>query len=414
MKKQGVFLNEIKAESTDAVIDIVGVIGWEVAFTELKKMFLSLPESVKRVCFDIYSPGGDVWDGNGIVTAIGELGKRCETVARVQVAASMATLIAVACQKRSIASNGRFLIHNVWTSVSGDAAELEKRAKELRDCEVEAANFYASRTGKTADEMLTLMNEERWLTPAETVAFGFVTAIDDPFNPDEVAAVNAEIQAAGKWPQSLVEIPKAAMVGKCMDCVSIQKETNPPCAACGSQNVVEVNESECKKEKDDGNADTEGGKGGVEGKQDDAGNASNSAVDTVAIESAAFERGRADGVATGRNEEAARIADQITALNERVKKSDALASKHQGERDALQARITAMEKSHATQIKVLTENLNTATDRVRKFCDGALTFSPALPESWEDALKSCGGDYEKAAKQYPDLRKAFNERKKTK
>ena len=88
MKKQGVFMAEMDAGSTAVTIDIVGVIGWEVAFTELRQMFGALPDAVKRVTFNIYSPGGDVWDGNGIVQAIGDLGKTRETVARVQVAAT--------------------------------------------------------------------------------------------------------------------------------------------------------------------------------------------------------------------------------------------------------------------------------------------------------------------------------------
>jgi hypothetical protein len=39
-----------------------------------------------------------------------------------------------------------------------------------------------------------------------------------------------------------------------------------------------------------------------------------------------------------------------------------------------------------------------------------MTFSSA-PETWEEALRDCSGDYVSAAKKYPDLKKAFNERK---
>jgi hypothetical protein len=123
-----------------------------------------------------------------------------ETEARVQVAASMATLIAVACQKRSIAANGRFLIHNAWTVTQGDADDHEKAAQTLRDCEAEAARFYAARTGQTEDAMRALMDEERWLTPAEAKELGFVQEIDDPFDTAEVASVRAQWarQSAGK------------------------------------------------------------------------------------------------------------------------------------------------------------------------------------------------------------------------
>ncbi len=137
--KQGVFLRAMASDATEAVIDVIGVIGWELSYPAMREMLRAIPESIKRVVFDIYSPGGDVWEGNGIIQEIGELGKRCETVARVQMAASMATLIAVACNKRSIAANGRFLIHNAWTQTVGDATAHEKAAQTLRDAEAEAA-----------------------------------------------------------------------------------------------------------------------------------------------------------------------------------------------------------------------------------------------------------------------------------
>jgi ATP-dependent protease ClpP protease subunit len=386
MKKQGVFMQEIKAETVEVGIDIIGVIGWEVAFTELKAMFATIPEAVKRVVFNIYSPGGDVWDGNGIVQAIGELGKTRETVARVQVAASMATLIAVACKERSIASNGRFLIHNAWTQTTGDAAEHEKRAKELRDCENEAAAFYAERTGKTAEEMLSLMNEERWLTPEETKSFGFVQSIDNPFDQESVAAVKAEIQAAGKWPVALADVPK---------------------------------QEEKQEEKKDENGKTEGGEKqgeGVEDKPDDSGDAASSdAVKDFALRlEAEYKRGVTDGqtswAAVGGAEANAKLDSQAVAFNLKIKKLELLAAKLQGERDSLQARLSVVEKTSAEQVKSLTESLNAANARVRKFIDGAMTFSSA-PDTWEEALKACAGDYVIAAKQYPDLKKAYNERK---
>jgi ATP-dependent protease ClpP protease subunit len=363
MKKQGVFLSGISAESTDAVIDVVGIIGWEVAFTELKKMFSSLPQTIKRVIFDIYSPGGDVWDGNGIVQAIGELGKTRETVARVQVAASMATLIAVACKSRSIASNGRFLIHNPWTMVQGDAQEMEKRAVELRACEAEMSAFYSSRTGKTTEEMLALMNEERWLMPEETKAFGFVQTIDDPFKEDDVAAVKAEIQAAGKWPQALVEIPK---------------------------------QEEKTEDKTDEHANSEGGEGEGEGNAADSGNSDDA--------TSAFERGTIEGRTSAEAQFTSQLtaaADQIVTLKGKINDLDALQRRTQGERDSARA-----------QAEKLSASLKEATDQIGKLLSGGMSFAPSC-ETWADALKQCGGDYEAARKKYPDLFKAQREQDKT-
>lgn len=372
MKKQGVFMQAISAESTDAVIDIVGVIGWEVAFTELKAMFASIPQTVKRVVFDIYSPGGDVWDGNGIVQAIGELGKSRETVARVQVAASMATLIAVACQKRSIASNGRFLIHNAWTVTQGDAAQHEKTAKELRDCEQEAAKFYATRTNKTPEEMLALMSEERWLTPQETKDLGFVQEIDDPFDPEKVEKVRQEIQAAGKWPQALVDIPK----------------------------MEEKHEDE---QADLPKTDGETSADNADKPADDAG------IDAGLVEmlGKATERGRIEGVAIGKADASKELQSGIDSLTAKLAMAEKNERKIQGAYDSLKARYAVLEKSCEEQVKVLTAKLDEVTARNQKFLVGALSFSPDV-QTWEEAIRACAGSYEQAAKKYPELRKAFN------
>lgn len=367
MKKQGVFMAEMAADATDASIDIVGVIGWEVAFTELRAMFGTLSDAVKRVTFNIYSPGGDVWDGNGIVQAIGELGKTRETVARVQVAASMATLIAVACKRRSIAANGRFLIHNAWTVTQGDAAEHEKAAKTLRDCEVEAVKFYAARTGKTEDEIRALMNEERWLTPTEAKELGFVDEIDDPFDQRAVATVRAEIEAAGKWPVALVDITLE-----------------------GDQN----------------------GSAATDGAEEHAGDAPGVLqVAAVSDHSAAIEAARVAGFDAGKSiadeamlarakageDRVIAMAAEIASANSKIEAGIAEARKLQGERDHARAQV---EKTKAA--------LEEANAKIARLLSGGLSFTPAI-ETWAEALRACNGDYEKARKQFPEVYRAQRE-----
>jgi enoyl-CoA hydratase/carnithine racemase len=58
--------------------------------------------------------------------------------------------------------------------------------------------------------MLALMAEERWLTPAEAKALGFVQEIDDPFDAAEVAAVRAIAQLAREEQSEVVATAKAA------------------------------------------------------------------------------------------------------------------------------------------------------------------------------------------------------------
>lgn len=178
----------------ELTVHIHGVIGWDVVASEMATILdQAVADKAGRVVFEIYSPGGSVWDGNFLCSRIREL--PMPTEARVYIAASMATLLAVSCSKVTIAQNGRWLVHNPWTSLTGDAAELEKRAKELRDTEGEAAAIYAAKTGQTTEEMLALMGEERWLTAAETMELGFADEITARYDQAAFADVRASCLA---------------------------------------------------------------------------------------------------------------------------------------------------------------------------------------------------------------------------
>ena len=66
--KQGVFLRDIAANAEEAIIDIVGVIGWQVEYVRLRDMLRGIPEGVKRVQVRvrgverIIAPVGHTWD----------------------------------------------------------------------------------------------------------------------------------------------------------------------------------------------------------------------------------------------------------------------------------------------------------------------------------------------------------------
>lgn len=366
--KQGVFLRAMAANADEAIIDIVGVIGWEVAYQQMRDMLRGLPSGIKRVVFDIYSPGGDVWEGNAIVQEIGELGKKVETVARVQVAASMATLIAAACNKRSIASNGRWLIHNAWTQTQGDAAAHEKAAQTLRDAENEAAKFYASRTGGKAEDMLALMAQERWLMPEETKALGFVQEICDPFKDEDYAQVRQEIVAAGKWPQALVELPP----------VESKEVPHGNQTAQGADVVAPVVAQPAAIPTDADVTDQE--------------------LDRL---EAAYESGKADGLAEGSAKALADLMPQIEQWKAKLAAAESEASKHQSAHDKLVARIAALEAAHEARMQAVRSQLDEASSRLRQFVSGSLNFTPAV-ETWADAMRETG-DYEKARAKYPQL-----------
>jgi ATP-dependent protease ClpP protease subunit len=392
--KQGVFLRAMAADGKEAVIDIVGVIGWEVGYQQLKSIIAAVPPEAERVVFDIYSPGGDVWEGNAILHEIGAM--KQETVARVRVAASMATLIAVACKTREMNANGRWLIHNPWTQVMGDAATLEKRAKELRDCEVEAAEFYAARTGNKPEAMIDLMAEERWLTADEAKQLGFVGAVIDPFEAQAYAGVRDAMEKAGKWPKALAiadpEPEPVAVVANPHDTQTATTDAAPHVA----ETKPKPEEVKSEDAKPDGAA--------VVAEPDAASaDAATSVADAIiAAEAAGYER----GFSAGKTECALEVSDKVDDLNKRLTVTEAERRKLQGERDAANAKVVEAEKRRAKETEELRKHVDELTARLNKLTLGSLAFSRTI-ETWEEALRECGGKYSDAAAKYPDLLKEF-------
>lgn len=385
--KQGVYMRAFASDAKEAVIDIIGVIGWEVAYETLKDMLRSIPESIERVVFEIYSPGGDVFEGNGIIQEIGELGKRVTTVAHVQVAASIATLIAVACNERVMASNGRFLIHNPWSMAQGDAQEMEKTAEHLRATEQEAAVFYAQRCGGTAEEMLALMAEEKWLMAEEAKELGFVEEINDPFEAEDFAEVKAEIQAAGKWPTALAELPETEPEQE----QEVQDELDDK----------DRTEGESQGEGEDGPDDQHADDEGEEGKE----NKEDGPDDKTQEVGASYDSAKMDGIVVGRAQVEREYLDKAKAWADKLQETDKLARKHQADKDKLENKLTDLREESAKSAKALRDELEEVTRKLKQHVSGSLTFEPSI-ETWEAAL-AAEGTYAEAAKKHPELLTAW-------
>lgn len=69
------------------------------------------------------------------------------------------------------------MIHNVSASGSGDYRDFEHYAEQLKKSNDTIANAYMLKTGKTREEILTLMDYETWFTPEEALKNGFIDEI---------------------------------------------------------------------------------------------------------------------------------------------------------------------------------------------------------------------------------------------
>ena len=131
---------------------------------------------VETINLRINSPGGDVFDGRAMNTAIKQL--KAKTIAHIDgVCASAATSVALACDEVVMADGAFFMIHNAWTVLVGNASDLRKEADLLDKVDGVIVNDYEQKTGKSQDEIKELMAAETWFTAQEALENGFIDSV---------------------------------------------------------------------------------------------------------------------------------------------------------------------------------------------------------------------------------------------
>jgi ATP-dependent Clp protease protease subunit len=152
----------------------------------------------KSVTVRINSPGGDVFEGIAIYNALvrhdGEVSVFIDALA-----ASAASVIAMAGSKITMAENAMMMIHRAWTYTAGNAADLEREAALLRQIDSSLTATYTTRTGNSAEDIDAMLDAETWLTAAEAQGKGFCDNVIKGRTPDK-----AKEQAASKDLTALV------------------------------------------------------------------------------------------------------------------------------------------------------------------------------------------------------------------
>ena len=138
---------------------------------------------------DIHSPGGSVLDGYKLYNELLALRDRGVYVtAHITLAASMASVIAMAADKVVMKKGGRMMIHEASGGTHGNAQELFTQAELLESISDEIANIYAERTGLDKEKVREMMKKETWLSADQAVELGFADAKFD--NPKKTKAMN--------------------------------------------------------------------------------------------------------------------------------------------------------------------------------------------------------------------------------
>lgn len=120
----------------------------------------------------INSGGGIVDAGSEIYTALMSYSGNV-TVSVVGMAASAASLIAMAGDVVQMSPSATMMIHNVSSGAQGDYRDMANAADMLKKANDSIANAYQLKTGMEHDKILDLMNQTYWLSPKDAVDMGF-------------------------------------------------------------------------------------------------------------------------------------------------------------------------------------------------------------------------------------------------
>lgn len=131
---------------------------------------------VTTISLHINSPGGDVFDGFSIYNQLAQHPARID-VEIDGVAASIASVIAMAGDEIRIAKNAQMMIHNPRGMAAGDEQEMQRVATLLRSIKGNLIDTYRDRTGQSPDQLSAWMDEETWFNAEAAVENGFATQV---------------------------------------------------------------------------------------------------------------------------------------------------------------------------------------------------------------------------------------------
>lgn len=163
--------------NTINVFDVIGADYFGEGFTA-KRMSAALRSigAENDVVVNINSPGGDFFEGATIYNLLTEH-KGHVTVNISGLAASAASVIAMAGDTIRISQVGFLMIHNAWGMVVGNRHDMNQAADVFATFDASMRDLYAARTGLDAKAVEKLMDGETWLNAADAVENNFATEI---------------------------------------------------------------------------------------------------------------------------------------------------------------------------------------------------------------------------------------------
>lgn len=182
MKNKKFWQFNAKGNSTGELMlygDISSSTWWgdEVTPKDFKANLDSLGD-IQTLNIYINSNGGDVFAGQAIYSML----KRNTAQKNVYIdglAASIASIIAMAGDKIIMPANAMMMIHNPWTMAMGNSHDFRKLADDMDKIRESMLSVYESKTGMKQEDIIPLLDSETWLTAQDAFDKGFCDEIEE-------------------------------------------------------------------------------------------------------------------------------------------------------------------------------------------------------------------------------------------
>lgn len=192
-------LKIVNKSATEAEIILYAAIGQDfwgdgslISAKDFSEQLKKIPDTVNTINLRINSPGGDVFDGIAIFNRL-KAHKAKKIIHIDGLAASIASIIALAGDEIVMGEGALYMIHLPWTYTGGNRMELDNTVNRLMDIEEQMLGIYAKKTGMSKNEIRSMLEKETWLGAEEAIEMGFV----DSKAEDTVAIAASAINS--KW-----------------------------------------------------------------------------------------------------------------------------------------------------------------------------------------------------------------------
>lgn len=132
---------------------------------------------VEGIDLFINSEGGDVFAAQAIYSTLRRHPAKVHTFVD-GLAASAASLVAMAGDTITMPRNAMLMLHSPWAAAVGNAGDLRAVAEDLDRVRESMIAVYAERSGKSKDEIVSILDNETWYTAQEAVAAGFADEVE--------------------------------------------------------------------------------------------------------------------------------------------------------------------------------------------------------------------------------------------